>query len=257
MSTTSKPFCGTPHDVQAIRLARVPSAIARSRELRLLGFLVNARCKVAARPLPPAPLGRVNRSFRRRLNDSMELLFDEACVANKLSAAADLLALLERWHSPRQAGYGGERRISDATLERMRHKLKRLYALCGRPGAGSGAYPSRDHGNRGEPAPPVSGADVFADANNFGSHEVRDGYRQYRDVIDRLTAEIESKNGMYRTALARIAELEALLRFPIVRKALLRALHPDTHPDMSDSERRAITAQFQKTLAQLNNLGAR
>ena len=226
--------------------------------MRPLGFLLNVTCRMAARPIPPAPPGRVNRYFRRRLNDSIERLFDEACVANNLSAAADLLALLERWHTPRPAGYGGERRISDATLQRMRHKLERLGSLRGLPVAALGANSAGEHGNDGEPAPPISGADFFAGVNNVGSHEVRAGYsRQWRDVISRLTAEIESKNSKYQTALARIGELEALLRFPVVRKALLKAFHPDTHPDMSDSERRALTAQFQKTFAQLNNLGIR
>jgi hypothetical protein len=208
---------------------------------------------MARRPISPAmPLERVNRFFRRRLNDSIESLFEEACVATKLSAAADLLSLLERWHTPRQAGAGGERRTSDATVHRMHHKLRRLATLSGLPVASLGTYPKRERGNDGEPTPPIS-KPYF-----FGSGETRDGLSdRSADVINRLGAELRSKKGKHQIALVRIAELEAVLRFPMVRKALLRALHPDTHPDTSDRERREMTVQFQKTLTLLNSLRTR
>jgi hypothetical protein len=44
-------------------------------------------------------------------------------------------------------------------------------------------------------------------------------------------------------------QLEAVLRFPPVKKAVLKALHPDAHAGAGDLERRALTAQFQKASA--------
>jgi hypothetical protein len=226
--------------------------------MRRLGFLLNFSSKVTVRPMPPVPSARVSHYFRRRLNDGVERLFEEACTANNLSAAADLIALLEKWHTSRAANQGGERRIGDATLRRVRHKLERLSAMRGLPLDPLRPNSTRENVDGGEPAYPTSGAGPFTGFENAVSHGGRDGYTQrWQNVINRLTAEVEKKNGLHQVAVARIGELEALLRYPVVRKALLRALHPDTHPDMNDDERRALTAQFQKTWAQLNNLSLR
>ena len=223
--------------------------------MRSLGFLFSLSSKMAARPSPPVPSSRVARFFRRRLNDSVEGLFEEACFANNLSAAADLLALLEKWHTSRPADQGGERRISGATLQRMRHKLERLSAMRGASLAPLRADATREKANGVDSISPASGAGPWVGFDDAVSHGARGAYSQrWQTVIDRLTAEVENKNGLHQVAVARIGELEALLRYPVVRKALLRALHPDSHPDMNDGERRALTAQFQKTLAQLNKL---
>ena len=60
--------------------------------------------------IPGARLARVNQSLKRRLDDDVEEVFNRACATNDLEAAADLLALLEKWHArrpPIMAGNGG------------------------------------------------------------------------------------------------------------------------------------------------------
>jgi hypothetical protein len=59
----------------------------------------------------------------------MVTVFDRACVGNNLDAAADVLALLEKWHERRATKYGRERRIDDRDLEVMRAELQRLTTL--------------------------------------------------------------------------------------------------------------------------------
>jgi hypothetical protein len=87
--------------------------------------------------IPGSRLARVNQFRRRRLDDDVEDLFNRACVSNDLASAADLLALLEKWHARRSAGYGSERRISGAALFRARRELDRLSRLL-TTGAASG-----------------------------------------------------------------------------------------------------------------------
>jgi hypothetical protein len=207
--------------------------------VRPFGFLLKRSRGMAAPRIPAARQERLNQSFRRRLSDGIELLLDEACITNNLSAAADLLALLEKWHAGHPAGYGRERRINNATLQRARRDLERLRTLRGLRTAcpETNLDGVREHVSAIKTAAPISDA--------------------WQNIIDRLNAEIESKNQIYQAALARISELEALLRNPIVRKTLLRALHPDTHPEVNDAERSAITAQFQWVSAELRNLGKR
>jgi hypothetical protein len=87
--------------------------------------------------IPGSRLARVNQFRRRRLDDDVEDLFNRACANNDLGSAADLLALLEKWHARRSAGYGSERRISGAALFRARRELDRLSRLL-TTGAASG-----------------------------------------------------------------------------------------------------------------------
>ncbi len=97
--------------------------------MRTFGFLVNRRSSMHEMTIPGARLARVNQSLKRRLDDDVEEIFSRACATNDLEAAADLLALLEKWHARRSASYGRERRINGASLTRARKELDRLTAL--------------------------------------------------------------------------------------------------------------------------------
>jgi hypothetical protein len=112
--------------------------------MRTFGFLGNRTRSLHEVQIPGARLARVNQSLKRRLDDDVEEVFNRACATNDLDAASDLLALLEKWHSRRQASYGRERRISGANLTRARGELDRLNTLKGANAAGtpSGTTPA-------------------------------------------------------------------------------------------------------------------
>ena len=76
---------------------------------------------------PDGVLDRVNRTFRRRLSDRVEDLFQDACVAGDLTTADELLSVLERMQARRPAG--GERRIPDGAFARARDELARRKRL--------------------------------------------------------------------------------------------------------------------------------
>jgi hypothetical protein len=87
-------------------------------------------------------------------------------------------------------------------------------------------------------------------------HGPAGGYSPQWQDVNRHAAEIEDLRGKYQDLLARNNELEAILRFPDVRRSILKVLHPDTQPRASDGERRQLTERFQKASAVLNSLGS-
>lgn len=97
--------------------------------MRNFGFILKKGSSANEMTIPGARLARVNQSLKRRLDDDVEEVFNRACATNDLEAAADLLALLEKWHARRSASYGRERRMSGASVQRVRDELERLTAL--------------------------------------------------------------------------------------------------------------------------------
>jgi hypothetical protein len=97
--------------------------------MRTFGFMLKKSSGFSEPRIPSARLARVNQSLKRRLDDDVEEVFNRACTANDLEAAADLLAVLEKWHARRSASYGRERRISGAAVLRTRRELERLGAI--------------------------------------------------------------------------------------------------------------------------------
>jgi hypothetical protein len=65
--------------------------------------------------------------------------------------------------------------------------------------------------------------------------------KQAKDIA-RLTADCTQTAGHAR-------QLETVLRFPPVKKAVLKVLHPDSHAGAGEHERRALTQQFQTAAA--------
>ncbi|MSP02038.1 MAG: hypothetical protein EXR07_13460 [Acetobacteraceae bacterium] len=97
--------------------------------MRTFGFLVNKTSSLHEPGIPGARLTRVNQSLKRRLDDGLEDVFNRACAANDIEAAADLMAVMEKWHARRAAKYGRERRVDGGALQRVHREMERLCAL--------------------------------------------------------------------------------------------------------------------------------
>jgi len=96
---------------------------------RRLAFLVNGSSALSEARIPDANLAPVNQSVRRRLIDDIEAISKRACAANEIEAAADLLTLLEKWHTRRPERPARDRRLHNADLRRIRGELDRLRTL--------------------------------------------------------------------------------------------------------------------------------
>jgi hypothetical protein len=72
---------------------------------------------------------------------------------------------------------------------------------------------------------------------------------QWREIINRQAQTIDSLKADY-------GELETVLRDSLVKKAVLKALHPDAHADAGERERRAFTERFQRASAVFDRLRA-
>jgi len=81
---------------------------------------------------PEGLMDRLNRTFRRRLSDRVEALFQEACLADDLDTAEELLTVLVNMHGRRSRNFGGERRISDEAVVKIREELSRRKAVTRR-----------------------------------------------------------------------------------------------------------------------------
>ena len=97
--------------------------------MRTFGFLSNKSTALHDVRIPGERLARVNQSLKRRLDDDLEEVFNRALATNDLEAAADLMAVMEKWHARRSASYGRERRINSASLDRARKELDRMIQL--------------------------------------------------------------------------------------------------------------------------------
>jgi hypothetical protein len=80
---------------------------------------------------PEGFMNRLNRTFRRRLSDRVEALFQEACLADDLDTAEELLTVLVNMHERRSRKFGGERRINDEAVVKIREELAKRKAVKG------------------------------------------------------------------------------------------------------------------------------
>jgi hypothetical protein len=71
--------------------------------------------------------------------------------------------------------------------------------------------------------------------------------------------EQEHEIALLRTECTRAIEdrhdIDTLLHDPLVKKSVLKALHPDAHPDAGDAERRALTERFQRAAGVFDRFG--
>jgi hypothetical protein len=98
------------------------------RRFPLVGPDANLAAPDSGRPIPlydpEGVLGQLNRTFRRRLSDRVEDLFQQACVAGDLDTAEELLTILENMQKRREA-LGQERRAGDHIFAAAREELAR------------------------------------------------------------------------------------------------------------------------------------
>lgn len=93
------------------------------------------RMAVLSQPRAPAErLDRIHQAWRRRLDDAVEDVFRQACLAGDLDTAEGLLGVLGRMHTRRATRYGSERRISDDALRRAQEELARRQRAAGQAG---------------------------------------------------------------------------------------------------------------------------
>jgi hypothetical protein len=123
-----------PPDALAVQLEMGPGEISRS--IRLLAAahainLVHANRRLLIAVTPAAAGARVTRPdlvVRRRLDDTLEEIFNRACASNNLDEAADLLAVLKKWTGKRRDRCERRRR-NGRDIKAMQAELERLTAL--------------------------------------------------------------------------------------------------------------------------------
>jgi RNA polymerase-interacting CarD/CdnL/TRCF family regulator len=79
---------------------------------------------------PEGILDRVNRTFRRRMSDRVEDLFQEACMSGDLTTAEELLTVLERMQSRQRGTSRSNRRVSDGAFAKAHEELARRKRLA-------------------------------------------------------------------------------------------------------------------------------
>ncbi len=98
--------------------------------MRAPSWLIGSKAAMAEPETPKvdderlkARLNAVRRSFRRRLTDRIEDLFEEACLSGDLETAEALLAAYERAGARAPGPHGRDRRVSEAALNQLRDSL--------------------------------------------------------------------------------------------------------------------------------------
>jgi hypothetical protein len=99
--------------------------------MRPFGSLIEKAAKFREPPIPGARLDRVRPATVHRLDEGITELFDYACITGDLEAAADLLALMEKWHARRAYDDEEQRRPGSVQLKRMRAELERRHIMRG------------------------------------------------------------------------------------------------------------------------------
>ena len=99
--------------------------------MRPFGSIIDKAVKLRDPPIPDARMVRVNPPSVSRLDEGLKELFDCACVANDLEAAADLLALMEKWYARRMYHDESQKRAHGILLKRMTGELHRRHIIKG------------------------------------------------------------------------------------------------------------------------------
>jgi hypothetical protein len=101
----------------------------RGRMMRPFCISIEKAVKFREPPIPEARLDRVLSHTEHRLSDGINELFDYACITSDLKAAADLVALMEKWHTQRTYKDYEQRRLVVIQLKRMRGELDRRHIM--------------------------------------------------------------------------------------------------------------------------------
>jgi hypothetical protein len=99
--------------------------------MRPFGSLIERTAKFREPEIPGARLQRAHPPVVPRLDEGIKELFDYACITNDLEAAADLVALMEQWHTRRSYDNEEQRRLGAIQLKRMHGELDRRHIMRG------------------------------------------------------------------------------------------------------------------------------
>lgn len=99
--------------------------------MRPFGTLIQKTLQFREPPIPGTRLDRVTPRAAFPMDEGIKELFDYACITKDLDAAADLVALLERWHARRRYADHEQRRFVVIQLKRMRGELDRRHIMLG------------------------------------------------------------------------------------------------------------------------------
>jgi hypothetical protein len=93
--------------------------------MRPFGTLIDKSLKFREPSIPGGRMERVRPPTVSRLDEGIMELFDYACIANDLEAAADLVTLAEKWHARRPYSDEHQRHVGAIGLKRMHGELER------------------------------------------------------------------------------------------------------------------------------------
>jgi hypothetical protein len=99
--------------------------------MRPFGSIIDKAIQLRKPPIPDPRLERVNPPVMSRLDEGIMELFDQACVTGELEAAAELLALMEKWQARRAYPDEQQRRMGGVHLKRMHGELERRHIMRG------------------------------------------------------------------------------------------------------------------------------
>ena len=99
--------------------------------MRSFGSLIEKTVKFRQPEIPGARLERAHPPAVNRLDEGVQELFDLACITNDLEAAADLVALMEKWHERRCYDDEEQRRTDGIYLKRMHGEFDRRHIMRG------------------------------------------------------------------------------------------------------------------------------
>jgi len=106
--------------------------------MRSFGSLIERAAKFREPVIPGARLERARPPAVNKLDEGIAELFDYACITSDLEAAADLMALLEKWHEQRPYDDEEQRRTVGICLKRMHGELDRRHIMRGRRAVSAG-----------------------------------------------------------------------------------------------------------------------
>ena len=106
--------------------------------MRMFSVLVDKAVRLREPAIPDKRLTRVNPPAVNRLDEGVMEVFTLACAASDLEAAADLLALVEKWQARRPDTDEAGKRLSSLRLRRMKGELERQYIVKGSHTRGMG-----------------------------------------------------------------------------------------------------------------------
>jgi hypothetical protein len=99
--------------------------------MRPFGTLIEKALQFREPPIPGPRLDRARPRSPHHLDEGIIELFEHACITSELEAAADLVALMEKWHSLRGYKDYEQKRIVAIQLKRMRGELDRRHIMRG------------------------------------------------------------------------------------------------------------------------------